>query len=100
MPAHRLGKRGSMTDYQATWRRPIARIFRRTAEAPVRLCVRLGIHPNLISCSSILASAGAGLCFRLAGAVPALLLAAAALCYVRLWLNMLDGMVALAAGKA
>jgi phosphatidylglycerophosphate synthase len=29
-----------------------------------------------------------------------LLIAAVALCYLRLWLNMLDGMVALASGKA
>ena len=89
-----------MTDYQPTWRRPIARAFRRTAQVPVRWCVRLGIHPNLISYSSIIASAAAGVCFWQAGAVPALLLLAVALCYVRLWLNMLDGMVALASGTA
>jgi phosphatidylglycerophosphate synthase len=60
----------------------------------------LGIHPNLVSYSSILASAGAGLCFWQAGAVPALLIVAVGFCYLRLWLNMLDGMVALASGKA
>jgi phosphatidylglycerophosphate synthase len=60
----------------------------------------MGIHPNLISCSSIVVSAGAGLCFWQASAVPALLIAAVGFCYLRLWLNMLDGMVALAAGKA
>ena len=32
--------------------------------------------------------------------MPALLLVAPLLCYARLWLNMLDGMVALAAGTA
>jgi phosphatidylglycerophosphate synthase len=32
--------------------------------------------------------------------LPALLIPAALLCYLRLWLNMLDGMVALASGKA
>jgi phosphatidylglycerophosphate synthase len=62
--------------------------------------VRLGIHPNLISYSSIVASAAAGLCFWQAGAVPALLLPAVGFCYLRLWLNMLDGMVALASGTA
>jgi phosphatidylglycerophosphate synthase len=89
-----------MTDYQPTWRRPIAQTFRRTAHLPVKWCVRLGIHPNLISYSSIAASAGAGLCFWQASAAPALLIVAVGFCYLRLWLNMLDGMVALASGKA
>jgi phosphatidylglycerophosphate synthase len=40
------------------------------------------------------------LCFWQAEALPALLIAAVAFCYVRLWLNMLDGMVALASGTA
>src|SRR5262245_33968009 len=89
-----------MTAYQPSWRRPIAESFRRTAYLPVQWCVRLGIHPNWISCSSIGAAAIAGVCFWLAGALPALLIVAVAFCYVRLWLNMLDGMVALAARKA
>ena len=89
-----------MTNYQPAWRRPIAQAFRRTAHAPVQWCVRLGIHPNLISNASIVASAAAGLCFWQAGAVPALLIVAVGFCYLRLWLNMLDGMVALASGKA
>ena len=89
-----------MSGYQPTWRRPIAQRFRQTAHAAVRQCVRLDIHPNLVSCSSIVASAAAGLCFWQAGAVPALLIVAVGLCYLRLWLNMLDGMVALASGKA
>src|SRR5438094_7314434 len=90
----------SMIDYQPTWRRPIARTFRRTAHVPVRWCVRRGIHPNLVSYSSIVASAGAALCFWQAGAAPWLLIPAVGLCYLRLWLNMLDGMVALASGTA
>ena len=89
-----------MTAYQPTWRRPIAQRFRQTAHAAVRWCVRMGIHPNLVSYSSIVASAGAGLCFWQAGAAPALLIVAVGFCYLRLWLNMLDGMVALASGKA
>lgn len=89
-----------MTGYQPTWRRPIAQRFRQTAHAAVRQCVQFGIHPNLVSYSSIVASAGAGLCFWRAGAVPALLIVAVGFCYLRLWLNMLDGMVALASGKA
>ena len=89
-----------MRDYQPSQRRPIAQSFRRTAHIPVDWCVRLGIHPNLISYASIVAAAGAGLCFWRAGAAPGLLIAAAVFCYLRLWLNMLDGMVALASGKA
>jgi phosphatidylglycerophosphate synthase len=54
----------------------------------------------MVSYSSIIASALAALCFWQAGQHPWLLIPAALLCYVRLWLNMLDGMVALASGKA
>ncbi len=89
-----------MAPYQPSWRRPIAEMFRQTAYAAVRWCVRLGIHPNLVSYSSIGAAAAAGLCFWQAGAIPALLIPAVLFCYLRLWLNMLDGMVALASGKA
>ncbi len=89
-----------MADYRPTSRRPIADAFRLTALGPVRLCVRLGIHPDVVSYSSMVASAAAGLCFWKSGDVPALLIPAALFCYLRLWLNMLDGMVALAANKA
>jgi phosphatidylglycerophosphate synthase len=89
-----------MAAYQPTWRRPIAQAFRRTAQAPVQWCVRLGIPANLVSYSSIVASAGAGLSFLRAGTVPGLLLVAVGFCYLRLWLNMLDGMVALASDTA
>jgi phosphatidylglycerophosphate synthase len=90
----------ALAEYQPAWRRPIAEAFRGTARATVRWCVRLGIHPNLISYSSIAASAAAAACFSQAGSLPVLLLPAVAFCYVRLWLNMLDGMVALASGTA
>ena len=86
--------------YEPMSRRPIAHIFRRTATAPVAWCVRLGIHPNCVSYGSVVASAAAALCFWQALTMPALLVPAALFCYVRLWLNMLDGMVALASGKA
>jgi phosphatidylglycerophosphate synthase len=89
-----------MADYQPAWRRPIAGIFRRTATAPVAWCVKAGIHPNYVSYSSIVASAAAALCFWQASTLPALLIPAVGFCYVRLWINMLDGMVALASGKA
>jgi len=59
-----------------------------------------GIHPDVISYLSIVASVGAALCFWKAKALPVLLIVGPILCYVRLWLNMLDGMVALASGRA
>lgn len=90
----------ALTTYHPTSRRPIAQAFRNTAGLAVRTCVRLNIHPDAISYSSIVASAAAGVCFWQAGAFPWLLLVGPAFCYLRLWLNMLDGMVALAAGKA
>jgi phosphatidylglycerophosphate synthase len=90
----------SMSDYRPRWRRPIADVFRQTAGFAVHWCVRWGVHPNLVSYSSIFAAAAAGLCFWQAAGRPVLLLVAVGFCYLRLWLNMLDGMVALAAGKA
>lgn len=62
--------------------------------------MRLGVHPDVISYCSIIAAAAAGLCFWRAGRFPWLLLLGPAFCYLRLWCNMLDGMVALASGKA
>ncbi len=75
-------------------------MFRLTAHGAVQFCVRLGIHPDAVSYGSVLASALAAVCFWWSGQLPALLIPAALLCYLRLWLNMLDGMVALASGKA
>jgi len=66
----------------------------------VRWCVRHNIHPDVISYASIGASAIAGGCFLMAKRWPWLLLIAPGFCYLRLWCNMLDGMVALAANKA
>jgi phosphatidylglycerophosphate synthase len=86
--------------YQPISRRPIADRFRRTAQGAVRLCVKLGIHPDVISYLSIAAAALAAVCFWRAAAAPWLLILAPAFCYLRLWFNMLDGMVALASGKA
>src|SRR5437899_2687158 len=89
-----------MADYHPASRRPIAELFRQTANPAVRFCVRQGIHPNVVSYASIIAAAGAALCFWQAKAAPVLLIAGVLFCYVRLWFNMLDGMVALASGKA
>jgi phosphatidylglycerophosphate synthase len=88
------------THYQPTSRRPIADVFRATAQLAVRLCVRWGVHPDVISYLSIVASALAAVCFWQASLYPWLLIIGPLLCYLRLWLNMLDGMVALAAKKA
>jgi phosphatidylglycerophosphate synthase len=75
-------------------------MFRRTADAATRFCVRVGIHPDLISYLSILAASIAAICFRLSGGNRWLLIVATLFCFLRLWFNMLDGMVAVAANKA
>lgn len=90
----------SVSDHEPTSRRPIAAIFRRTADAATRFCVRQGIHPDAISYLSVLAALLAALCFWNSGRNRWLLIIGPVLCYVRLWLNMLDGMVAVSAGKA
>ena len=86
--------------YQPVSRRPIGNVFRKTAHGAVRICVKLGVHPDVISYLSIVASALAAICFWRAAATPWLLILGPAFCYLRLWFNMLDGMVALASGKA
>jgi len=86
--------------YQPTSRRPIAQMFRCTGEGATNLCGRLGIHPDAISYFSILAAFAAALCFWKSGTNTWLLIIAPLFCYLRLWFNMLDGMVAVAAGKA
>lgn len=48
----------------------------------------------------MIAAAAAGVCFWKSGRDAWLLIVAPLFCYLRLWCNMLDGMVALAAGKA
>jgi phosphatidylglycerophosphate synthase len=90
----------STSSYLPSSRRPIASGFRATAGWAVRLCIRCNVHPDVISYFSMVAAAGAGLCFWGSGSIPWLLIVGPLLCYVRLWMNMLDGMVAIAAGKA
>ena len=89
-----------MSDYEPNSRRPIAAVFRQTAGSATRFCVRHGISPDAISYLSIVAALIAGICFWKSGARPWLLIIAPLFCYLRLWFNMLDGMVAFAAGKA
>src|SRR5436190_12310728 len=81
-------------------RRPIANIFRRSAQGATRFCLKVGIGADAISYLSIAAAALAAVCFWRSIENPVLLLVAPLFCYVRLWFNMLDGMVALASGKA
>ena len=66
----------------------------------MRFCVRHGIHPDAISYLSIVAALIAAICFWKSGATRWLLIIAPLFCYLRLWFNMLDGLVAFAAGKA
>jgi phosphatidylglycerophosphate synthase len=88
------------TGYRPTNRRPISGIFRSTAHGAVQLCLRWDVHPDVISYLSIIAAAIAALCFWKAQTYPFLLITGPFFCYLRLWLNMLDGMVALTSGKA
>jgi phosphatidylglycerophosphate synthase len=87
-------------EYQPKSHRPIAQIFRRTAVGAANSCVRLGIPPDAISYLSIVAALAAAVCFWKSGRNVWLLVIAPLFCYLRLWFNMLDGMVAVAAGKA
>jgi len=89
-----------MPGYQPAARRPIAEGFRRTARGAVRFCLRTGIDADAISYFSIVAAALAALCFWQSARHPTLLILAPFFCALRLWCNMLDGMVALAAGQA
>ena len=89
-----------MPNYEPTSRRPIATVFRLTAESATRFCVRFHIHPDAISCLSVIAASLSAVLFWKSGQHPLFLLIAPVFCYLRLWCNMLDGMVALALGKA
>ena len=89
-----------MPEYQPTSRRSIADGFRLTARAGTRFCVRAGVSADAISYLSVLFAAAAAICFWQSSHHPLLLVVAPLLCYLRLWCNMLDGMVALASGMA
>src|SRR6266478_2962981 len=89
-----------MGEYQPTSHRPIAQIFRRTGKGAANLCVRLGIPPDAISYLSILAALAAALCFWKSGRNTWLLVIESVFWYRRLWFNMLDGMVEVAAARA
>jgi phosphatidylglycerophosphate synthase len=86
--------------YEPESRRPIANIFRRTANAAVRIAVRAHIHPDVVSYASIVSAGIAAWLFLRSSTHPRYLALAVVFALLRLWLNMFDGMVALAAGKA
>lgn len=86
--------------YEAKTRRPIANVFRRTATFATRFCVARRIHPDMVSYCSVAFALAAAVCFIESRTYRPLLLIAPLFCYLRLWCNMLDGMVALAAQKA
>ena len=89
-----------MSAYEPLSRRPIAEIFRKTARGATDLCLRIGISADFISYSSIVCAGLAALYFWQSENEPVLLIVVPLFCFLRLWCNMLDGMVALAAGEA
>jgi phosphatidylglycerophosphate synthase len=89
-----------MTAYEPTSRRPIANLFRSSAHALVNAAVRAGIHPDLFSYASIVAALAAGILFWQSARHPKFLILGVLFAFARLWLNMFDGMVAVASGKA
>jgi phosphatidylglycerophosphate synthase len=86
--------------YEPGSRRPIANLFRKSAHAAVRVAVGAHIHPDVFSYLSIAAAGGAAWFFCASRTHPRFIVIAVAFAFLRLWLNMFDGMVALAAGKA
>lgn len=89
-----------MTSYEPSSRRPIAGMFRATARGAVKVAVRAGIHPDVFSYASIVAAGTAGVLFWQSERHPKYLILGVAFAFLRLWLNMFDGMVAVAVGKA
>src|SRR5688572_29382917 len=89
-----------MTAYEPTSRRPIAGMFRSTARSLVNVAARAGIHPDVFSYASIVAAAIAGVLFWQSTRHPKYLIVGVVFAMLRLWLNMFDGMVAVASGKA
>ncbi|MGD9982288.1 MAG: CDP-alcohol phosphatidyltransferase family protein [Hyphomonadaceae bacterium] len=85
-------------------RRPISQRSHGWAKWLTRALVQSGVSPNFISFTSIVFAVFAGLCFY-ASAVSdggdrvLLLIGAALFCQLRLLANMMDGMVAVEAGK-
>ena len=94
-----------MSNVKEEDRRPIKQRERGYAKYLTRVLAKAGVTPNFISFTSIVFAALAGLCFYAisqatsAGDRVLLCLGAALFCQLRLLANMLDGMVAVEAGK-
>jgi phosphatidylglycerophosphate synthase len=86
-------------------RRPISQRDASWAKAMTRALAKTAISPNQISFSSMIFAGLAGACFAASGLASnaidrvLVLLGAALFCQLRLLANMLDGMVAVEAGK-
>ena len=85
-------------------RRPIGQRNRGYAKYLTRVLAKAGVTPNFISFTSIVFATLAGACFYTSGISDGgdrvmLLIGAALFCQLRLLANMLDGMVAVEAGK-
>lgn len=86
-------------------RRPISQRSHGWAKWLVGVLVKSGVSPNFISFTSIVFAAIGGLCFYASGIATStgdrvlLCLGAALFCQLRLLANMMDGMVAVEAGK-
>jgi phosphatidylglycerophosphate synthase len=85
-------------------RRPISQRERGWAKYLTRVLSKAGVTPNFISFTSIVFAAFSGLCFYASALADGgdrilLLIGAALFCQLRLLANMLDGMVAVEAGK-
>lgn len=85
-------------------RRPLSSRDTGWARAIARWLTKASVTPNQISMASMAAAAIAGGCFWLSGAAdtglrPALLVAAALFCQLRLLCNLFDGMVAIEGGR-
>jgi len=57
------------------------------------------IHPDVLSYAAVAVTAGTGVCYAFAGDRPGLLLWAIALTLLRMTLNTMDGVIAIARGK-
>ncbi len=88
-----------MPEYEVKDRRPISNVFRLMGYGFVDVLVRKNVHPNTISYFSVVFAcvAGAGLYFS--SKMDWLLLVAPVFGFLRLYCNMIDGMVAVKANK-
>ena len=85
-------------------RRPVPGRENTVSQSVMRWLIRLRVTPNTISILSMIFAIGAGICMAATAysqgiAVRVLWFAASALILLRMWANLLDGMVAFASGQ-